>query len=439
VSNQPISSDSYTHRDVLNLATPMILSSLSIPLLGVVDTAVMGHLDSAHYLAAVAVGAVLFNFIYMGMNFLRMGTTGLIAQAYGKNDHTEVRSVFMQAILVAIGLAATLLLIQKPLSLTLHWLQASSIVTDTAIKYFHWRIWSAPAVLANFVLIGWFLGMQSGRGPMLMLFTTNIINIILDIIFVTQLGMDVDGVALASVIAEFCGLAAGLVYWRVLLKRHPGNWDKQQIFDLSKLKRFFTVNSHILIRTFSLMCAFAFFTAQGAKFGDSILAANAILINFQSILAYGLDGFAHAAEALVGRATGEKNKAGLKKAIRIAFQWSFGIALGFTVVFLIFGKGIIGLLTDIEEIRNLAENYLFWLIISPIVSVWCFVYDGIFIGATKTKEMMLNMLASTFLVFIPSVFILRTFGNHGLWAAFMLFLLARALFLHKDRKKLFEF
>lgn len=417
----------------------MILSSLSIPLLGVVDTAVMGHLDSAHYLAAVAVGAVLFNFIYMGMNFLRMGTTGLTAQAFGKHDHTEVRSVFMQAILVALALATTLLLIQKPLSLTIHWIQASPLVTETAITYFHWRIWSAPAVLANFVLIGWFLGMQSARGPMLMLFTTNIINIILDIVFVTQFGMDVNGVALASVIAEFCGLAAGLVYLKVLLARHPGDWDSQKIFDLSKLKRFFTVNSHILVRTFSLMISFAFFTAQGARFGDSILAANAVLINFQAILAYGLDGFAHAAEALVGRATGEKNKQGLKRAMKIAFQWSAGIAVMFTLFFLLFGKQIIALLTNIEEIKLLANEYLFWLIISPIISVWCFTYDGIFIGATRTWEMMINMLMATFVVFIPAVFVLRTFGNHGLWAAFMLFLIARALFLHRDKNKLFDF
>jgi len=417
----------------------MILSSLSIPLLGVVDTAVMGHLDSEHYLAAVAVGAILFNFIYLGMNFLRMGTTGLIAQAFGKKDYTEVRSIFAQAIIVAICLALTLLLFQKLLALTLHLIQASPIVTETAIRYFHWRIWSAPAVLANFVLIGWFLGMQSAKGPMLMLFTTNIINIILDIVFVTQLGMDVDGVALASVIAEFCGLTVGLIYFTRILKRHDGLWDKQHIFELEKLKRFFTVNSHILVRTFTLVIGFAFFTAQGARFGDSILAANAVLINFQAILAYGLDGFAHAAEALVGRATGEKNKNGLRKAMQIAFQWSAGIAVLFTVIFLVFGTHIISLLTNIEHIKTLAIEYLPWLVISPIISVWCFTYDGIFIGATKTKEMMLNMLAATFLVFIPMIYVLRYFGNHGLWAAFMLFLIARALFLHKDRKKLFEF
>lgn len=417
----------------------MILSGLSIPLLGLVDTAVMGHLESAHYLAAVAVGAVLFNFIYMGMNFLRMGTTGLVAQAFGKNDYTDIRSVFTQAIMVALALAATLLIIQKPLSLSLHWLQASPLVTNTAITYFNWRIWSAPAVLANYVLIGWFLGMQSGRGPMLMLFTTNIINIVLDIIFVTRFGMDVNGVALASVIAEFCGLFAGLFYLRVLMNRHPGKWDKQAIFDLPKLKRFFTVNTHILVRTLSLMTTFAFFTAQGARFGDAILAANAVLINFQSLLAYGLDGFAHAAEALVGRATGEKNKNGLKQAMRMSFQWAFGVAVVFTLVFLLFGKQIIGLLTNIQEIKLLANDYLFWLIISPLVSIWCFVYDGIFIGATRTREMMMNMLASTFLVFIPLVFILRMFGNHGLWLAFIIFLIARALFLHKDRNKLFEF
>ena len=435
----PTSHQDYSHKQALNLATPMILSSLSIPLLGLVDTAVMGHLDSEHFLAAVAVGAILFNFIYMGMNFLRMGTTGLIAQAFGKGDYTEVRSVFAQAILVAISLALILLLIQKPLALTLHWVQASPIVTDTAIKYFNWRIWSAPAVLANYVLIGWFLGMQSGKGPMLMLFTTNIINIILDILFVTQFGMDVNGVALASVIAEFCGLLVGLIYLTVILKKHHGEWLKNKIFELVKLKRFFTVNSHILVRTFALMISFAFFTAQGARFGDSILAANAVLINFQAILAYGLDGFAHAAEALVGRATGEKNREGLKKAMKIAFQWSAGIAVLFTLIFLVFGTQLIGMLTNIENIKTLAIEYLPWLIISPIISVWCFTYDGIFIGATRTKEMMVNMLAATFLVFIPAVFVLRTFGNHGLWAAFMLFLIARALFLHRDRKKLFEF
>jgi len=407
----------YSHQSVLTLATPMILSGLSVPLLGAVDTAVMGHLESEHYLAAVAIGAIVFSFIYMGMNFLRMGTTGQIAQAFGKSNHTEVRTVLGQALIVALLLAFTLLLLQKPISYTLAWLQASPLVTETATTYFNWRIWSAPFVLCNFVLIGWFLGMQDARGPMLILFATNIVNIVLDILFVTQLNMTVDGVALASVIAEACGAIAGFSYLTLVLKRYPGQWLKQAIINLKKLKRFFTINSHILVRTFALMFSFAFFTAQGAKFGDKILAANAVLLNFQAFMAYGLDGFANAAEALIGRAIGEKNQEGLKLAIKRCFQWALSVALLFSLLYLLLGKYLIGLLTALPTIKTIANEYLIWLILSPLVSVWCFIYDGIFIGATRSKEMMINMLYSTFFIFVPAVFLLRQFGNHGLWMA----------------------
>ena len=427
----------YSHRSVLALASPMILSSLSIPLLGAVDTAVMGHLDSPHYLAAVAVGSVVFGFIYMGFNFLRMGTTGLVAQAYGQNDYTESRTLLTQAILVSLFFAFLILLLQKPISLSLDWIQASKSVNEIANSYFIWRIWSAPAVLINFVLIGWFLGMQNPQGPLFILLVTNTVNIILDIVFVTQFGMHVEGVALASVIAEFCGLIVGLAYLRKVIRNYPGTWQVEQIFSVDKIKRFFTINLHILIRTFSLMFSFAFFTAQGAKFGDKILAANALLLNFQTFTAYGLDGFAHAAEALVGRAVGEKNNSALQRAIKLCFQWAGGVAIAFSLIYFIFGQSLIGLLTNIEDIRNIANQYLLWLVLSPIISIWCFVYDGIFIGATRSKEMMLNMLIATFLVFVPVVFALKQFGNHGLWAALLIFLGARAIFLHRDRAKLF--
>jgi len=406
----------------------MILSNLTVPILGIVDTAVVGHLNSPHYLGAVAIGGLIFSFVFWAFGFLRMGTTGQVAQAHGRQDHNEMRSGFARAGLLALVLSVAMLALQFPIHATAMWLlEASSEVEFYAGEYFQIRIWSAPATLFTYVLIGWFLGMQNARGPLYLLLVINLTNIFLDLLFVWGLGMDVDGVALASVISEYIGVFVGLWLLKRELQRYPGKWLKQLIFDASKLRQMFVVNQNIFIRTLCLIFSFAFFTAQGAKHGDIILAANAVLMNFQTFMAYGLDGFANAAEALVGKAVGQKNREAFKQAVHTAALWSAGVAVFFTLLYLLLGIQLINLLTDIEAVRNMAYLYLPWLIVSPLLSVWSYLFDGVFIGATRTAEMRNTMLVSTFVFFLPAWYLLQGFGNHGLWAALMVFMLARGI------------
>jgi len=418
----------FIHADVWRLAGPMILSNLTVPVLGMVDTAVVGHLSSPHYLGAVAIGGLIFSFVYWAFGFLRMGTTGQIAQAHGRLDHNEIRSGFARAGLLALLLAVTIIALQLPIQGLAMWLlEASHEVESYASEYFYIRIWSAPATLLTYVLIGWFLGMQNARGPLFLLLIINLTNIALDLLFVWGLGMDVDGVALASVISEYIGVLVGLWLVQRELKSYPGQWLKQQIVDASKLRQMFVLNQNIFIRTLCLIFSFAFFTAQGAKHSDIILAANAVLMNFQTIMAYGLDGFANAAEALVGKAVGQKDRTAFKQAVHTAAVWSAGVAVFFTLLYLLFGTQLINLLTDIEDVRNMAYLFLPWLVISPLLSVWSYLFDGVFIGATRSAEMRNTMLISTFLCYLPAWHLFQAFGNHGLWAALMVFMLARGI------------
>lgn len=406
----------------------MIVSNLSVPLLGMVDTAVMGHLAAPHYLGAVAVGAVIFSFLFMGLNFVRMSTTGLAAQAWGANDGDEVRTVLGQAVLSALALAALLLLMQGPLGrLGLMLIDPSTEVASEAARYYGVRIWSAPATLVNFALIGWFIGMQNARAALLVMLATNLANIGLDFWFVLGLGLTADGVALASVIAEVVGVASGVLLVRQQLTGKPGGWRFSDIHNMARFKRLFAVNINIFIRTLSLMFAFGFLTAMGARQGDVILAANAILLNLQSFMAYGLDGFANAAEALVGRAMGAKSRAGFLRAVNLSLRWTLGVSLVFSLGYLLAGRGIINLLTSIEDVRATAYNYLPWMVLSPLVSGWSFLWDGVFIGGTRAQEMRDAMLISVFLVYLPVWFITQGLGNHGLWLAFMAFMAARGL------------
>lgn len=423
-----MSTSHFVHADVWRLAGPMILSNLTIPTLGMVDTAVVGHLSEPYYLGAVAIGGLIFSFIYWAFGFLRMGTTGQIAQAHGRADHSETRSTLVRAALLALLLSLLLIVLQGPI----HWLamgllDASSEVEHYAGEYYFIRIWSAPATLFSYVLIGWFLGMQNARGPLYLLLVINITNIMLDLLFVWGLGMDVDGVALASVIAEYLGVFVGL--WLVAreLKKYPGQWLRQQILDAAKLGQMLVLNHNIFIRTVCLIFSFAFFTAQGARYGDVVLAANAVLMNFQTFMAYGLDGFAHAAEALVGKAIGQRDKSQFKRAIHTAAVWSIGISVCFVLLYALFGKMLINLLTDIEDIRNVAYLFLPWLVISPVLSVWSYLYDGIFIGGTRSVEMRNAMLISTFLCYLPAWYLFQPLGNHGLWAALIVFMIARGI------------
>ena len=416
------------HRQVSRLAVPLILSNLSIPLLGLVDTAVVGHLEHSYYLGAVAIGALIFSFLFWGFGFLRMGTTGLIAQAFGEGNNLELRATLTRAALLALLFSLLILLLQFPIGqLAFYLLEASREVEHYALEYFTIRVWSAPATLLNYVLIGWMLGMQSARGPLLLLLVTNISNIVLDLWFVIVLGMTVDGVAIASVIAEYIGCAVGLWFTFKLLKQHPAPQRNMAILNRQKLRQLLTLNSNIMLRTLCLIFTLAFFTAQGAKLGDLVLAANAILMNFQTLMAYALDGFAHAAEALVGRAIGKRDRNALKSAIYTAGTWSLGFALLFVSLYAFAGPWIIMQLSDIDAVRAAAEEYLIWSIFMPLVAVWSYLFDGIFIGATRAREMRNTMLTSTLLVFLPAWWLLQPWGNHGLWAALMLFMGARGV------------
>lgn len=409
----------------------MMLSNVSVPLLGMVDAGVTGHLDSPAYLGAVAVGATIFGFLYTGVNFLRMGTTGIAAQRLGASDTEGLRTSLGQAVVVALAIAFVLLILQRPIgSFALRLVGAGPEVTENAWTYFAIRIWSAPATLANFALIGWFIGLQNARIPLLVVVVANVVNIVLDLAFVIGLRMTVDGVALASVIAEFSGLAVAVAFAVRELRRHGGRWDLRQLRSPRAYAGFLSINGRLFVRTLSLMFTFAFVTAQGARLGGLTLAANAILMNLQNLLSFALDGLAHAAEALVGRATGQRSRAQLEGSVRITLRWSLCVAAGFCLLFTVGGPLFIRLLTDLPGVRDVTLRYLPWMMVSPLVSVWAFLYDGVFVGATRARAMRDIMLISTLLVFIPAWYLLQPLGNNGLWLAFMLFMASRGIGMH---------
>ena len=413
-----------SHALAWRLAGPIILANLSVPMLGAVDTAVMGHLPNPAYLGGVAIGSIVFSFIYWGFGFLRMGTTGLVAQAYGAGDNAEVRATLLRGLMIASGFGVVLWILQVPIfALARTFFDASPEVEGFAHDYFRIRIWSAPETLANYCLVGWFIGMRNTRAALMLQLWMNGLNIVLSLSFVVGLGWGVPGVAAATAISEYAAVALALVLWR---RECIAPVALAQIFEPAKLRRLFGLNFDIFVRTLCLISAFALFTRQGATAGDAMLAANAVLMQLQHFLSYGLDGFAHAAEAMIGGSIGAKDRAALARSVRITGQWAAIVAVGYTVVYLAAGPSIIGWLTDIAEVRALAGEFVFWLAISPLVSVWSFMLDGIFIGATRTREMRNAMIVS-FGVFLTALLSLQpVFGNHGLWAALMIFMVARA-------------
>ena len=425
-----------TTRDMWRIAAPMILSNVSVPLLGMVDTGVTGHLDSPTYLGAVAIGGTIFTFLYLGMNFLRMGTTGIAAQNYGAGDYDALRVSLGQALIVSFGIALLILLLQSPIgALSLALLGGNAETQTHAATYFFIRVCSAPGTLANYALIGWFLGLQNARVPLYIFLTINLTNIVLDLLFVIVLGMDVDGVALASVIAEYTGLALGITFALRELRRHPGRWIRERLTKLSAYMAFFSVNANLFVRTMALMFTFAFVTAQGARLGPAILAANAVLMNFQNLTSLGLDGIAHAAEAMVGKAVGKKDKRALQETVALTLRWSLYFAAGFTALYVVAGPLSVRILTDLPDVRETAMVYLPWLVVSPLISVWCFLYDGVYVGMTRARAMRNIMVVSTFCVFLPLWFVSQPLGNHGLWFALMGFMASRGIGMHLGYRK----
>jgi MATE family multidrug resistance protein len=413
------------------IATPMILSNISIPLVGITDTIITGHLENPEYIASIAVATTIIGFFIASMNFLRMGTTGITAQYFGAKDQNGLRVILGQTLLVALLISFLVLLLQTHINkIGLALIGSNESVAYYASQYFYIRIWGIPATLINFSLIGWFIGLQNASAPLKMVIATNIINILLSLAFVLIFQMQINGIALASVIAEIIGMLIGFIYVRDELRKYQGKWIYEKILRLSAYKRFIQININLFLRTIALIFTFAFITAQGARYGGIILGANALLMNLQNLLAYILDGFAHAAEALVGKAVGKRDNQLFKAAVKICLKWSVYIAIIFTLLFAITGKYMISLMTHHQIIRDTAIEYLPWMIISPIVSVWSFLYDGVFVGATRSKDMRNAMLGSLFLVFLPSWYFLQPLGNHGLWLAFTLFMISRGVTMH---------
>nr|WP_275666740.1 MATE family efflux transporter DinF [Vibrio tubiashii] len=418
------------HKQVLLLAIPMVLSNITVPLLGLVDAAVIGHLEHAWYLGGVALGSTMISVTFWLLGFLRMSTTGLTAQSYGAESKHQLGLVFTQGMTMALGFAAVFLLFHQSIAqLVFSFSDASEQVKHYGAQYFAIRAWSAPAALANFVLLGWLLGTQNAKAPMWMVIIANVTNIVLDVLFVIGLGWKVEGAALASVIADYTGMSFGLIcVWR--------KWTRDSlppVLNLIKdttngLSRFVKLNRDIFLRSLCLQATFTFMTFQGASFGDEIVAANAVLMSFLMMISYGMDGFAYAMEAMVGKAIGAKDREQLNQSLIGTFFWSLVICGLLTLAFGLMGSNLIGLITDISAVHALAMEYLPWLIAMPLVSMWCFLFDGIFVGATKGKEMRNSMFLST-CAFFAIFYLSMDLGNHALWLAMLSFMAMRGLTL----------
>jgi len=417
-----------SHQQIWAIAGPMILANLSTPILGLVDTAVMGHLSSPIYLGAVALGSMVFTFLFWGFGFLRMVTTGLTSQVNGHGSQQETESVLIQSALLASGIALLLLLLQWPIAkIAFSLIDGSAEVLLQAQQYFFVRIWSAPATLLNYAIMGWLIGISASRSALAMAVVINITNIVLDLLFVNVLEMKADGVALASVIAEL----SGLIFALFLLTRRGFQWQsidiRQAIKRFIKERHQLALHGNFMLRTLCLIFSFAFFTNQGAQHGDVVLAANMVLLNFITFMAYVLDGFANATEVMTGKAVGRKDKDMLKASLLMNGQWALAVAALFSLVYGLFHQQIVSMLTNIPAVATLAEQYSVWVIIAPLLAVWSYLFDGLFVGATLGREMRNAMLFSVFVCYLPSWYFFQDYGNHGLWAALMVLFIARAI------------
>ena len=423
-----------SHQETWRLAWPMILTNISVPLLGAVDTAILGHLDSPSYLGAVAVGSSILTFVFWAFGFLRMGTTSLVARAFGRHDYGASTLLLLQSLILALILALLIFLLQGlfiPVALDL--IGASTTVAILADSYSHIRIYSAPATLMNFALIGWFIGQQNTRAPLLIVVSQNLLNITLDFFLIMVLEMNSDGAALATVLAEYSGLLLGFfLVWKAI-KPQLATLDRNRLYrslkHYSHYLELLQVNRHLFVRTASLLFTFAYFTAQGARQGDTTLAANALLFQLLLLISYGLDGFAHAAEAMVGKAVGAKSRTEFLAACKSTSLWALITALLFTSFFTLLQGQLLALFTNIPSVIGIAREYYIFIIALPILGVWGYQLDGIFIGAGKTKAMQNTMLLSVFVFFIPIWWIFWDYDNKGLWLAFCVFMLSRGLLL----------
>ena len=428
------------HRSILRIAIPSIISNITVPLLGIVDVAITGHLGSEVYLGAIAVGGMLFNVVYWMFVFLRMGTSGLTAQAYGRRDFTAVMQLLVQNSSLAAILSVLMLLLSPLLFSVSMWLiSPSAEVAVFTRQYFQIVIWGAPPSLILSALNGWFIGMQNSRIPMVIAIFQNILNILLSLLFVYSFGMEIRGVALGTLLAQWGGLLLAVVLCWYNYGRMWSSEVWEGLWRRDRLAALFSVNRDIFLRTLCMIVVHFFFISAGARLGNVELAVNTLLMQFFTLFSYFMDGFAFAGEALTGKAIGARNKAELHSAIQKLFVWGILISVSFTVLYAVAGTSLLSLLTDNASVADSAMHYRHWTLLFPLCGMAAFVWDGIYIGATKTRPMFLSTLGGM-AVFIALFFLLSpSLGNHGLWIAYLAYLALRGVVLTVKSKALYSF
>ena len=428
------------NRSILKLAIPNIVSNITVPLLGLVDMMLMGHLESVAYIDAIGLGGTIFSVMYSIFSFMRAGTTGFTAQSYGRKDETEISYSFYRSMFIALIATILVLFLQRPIEwIALQLLNGSDEVLRFTSDYYRVRIWAAPAVLSLYTFNGWYIGMQNTTIPMVIAILINMVNIILSVLFVNVFHLGVTGVALGTVIAQYIGLITAVVFMLLKYRRYLVPIKREILLQADKLRRFFKVNTDFMIRSILLVLTIAFFTNQSAKLGDDILAVNMILMQFFYIFSYFTDGFAYAGEALVGRFTGAHDHYHLKKTVKYLLLWGVGLSVPFTLLYWAFPEAFIHLISDQPVVAVQARPYYLYMILIPVITFAAFLWDGIYIGATAAKEIRNTMIIASLLVFLPAWYILMPrYGNHGLWIAFLLFMVARGVSMTVMAKKIFK-
>ena len=426
------------NRRILHLAIPSIVSNITVPLLGLVDVTIVGHLGATAYIGAIAVGGLLFNILYWNFGFLRMGTSGLTSQAYGRKDKDAEIRVLVQAVSVGLFSALVMLILQYPIErLAFRLLDTSAEVEQYAVTYFRICIWGAPAVLAQYGFTGWFIGMQNSRYPMYIAIVMNVINIVCSSCFVFLFGMKVEGVALGTVVAQYSGVMMAWGLWFYNYKELRGRITFKGSLQLIAMRRFFAVNRDIFLRTLCLIGVTTFFTSTGARQGDVILAVNTLLMQLFTLFSYIMDGFAYAGEALLGRYVGACNLVQLKRAVKALFGWGVGLSLVFTLLYGIGGENFLGLLTNDTVVIETAGHYFYWVLAIPLAGFAAFLWDGILIGATATRFMLWAMLVASGSFFVIYYCFSGTTNNHMLWLAFLVYLALRGIMQTLWSRKVF--
>ncbi len=413
------------NKQILHIALPSIISNITVPLLALVDTTIVGHLGSASYIAAIALGGMIFNMIYWLFNFLRMGTGGLTAQAYGANQHQATSYILLRSLTIAGGIALTLLLLQRPIfQVTFHFVTATAEVRSLASIYFNILIWGAPAMLALYSFTGWFLGMQNARIPMYIAITQNVVNIAVSTLLVFGCHLKIEGVALGTLISQYTALLLAVIFCltKFDVKQH---FELKAILDINTLKRFFQINRDIFLRTLCLIAVTTYFTSAGSTQGEVTLAANTLLMQFFIIFSYFMDGFAYAGEALGGRYFGAHDRLNFQRVTRCLFAWGGALSVLFFFIYFLSGTSLLHLLTDDSQVINRAQQYLPIIYFIPLISFAAFLFDGLYIGTTATRYMLISMFCASAAFFV--LINVCTLSNTLLWLAFLVYLGGRGL------------